>query len=90
MTEFDERLEGEMKTHEKEMLKKIVIKKYGDKPLHERITYVMKTYPKESWTADEMFATLTELGLNDNMSLPDVQYLFRDPSSHSFPGNISA
>lgn len=83
MTEFDERLEGEMKTHEKEMLRKIVINKYGDKPLPERIEYVMKTYPKDTWTAEEMFARLTELGLNANISLPDIKYLFTN-SPHSF------
>ena len=91
MTEFNERIEGEIKTHEKEMLRKVVIKKYGDRELPERIRYVMETYPKESqpagqagWTADEMFAKLTELGLNGNNSVADVKNIFND-TSHSFP-----
>ena len=73
MTEFDERLEGEMKTHEKEMLRKIVINKYGGKPLQERIAYVKDTYPKDNWSAEEMFAKLTELGLDANTTLVEVK-----------------
>lgn len=76
MTEFDERLEGEMKTHEKEMLRKIIIKKYGDKELPERIRYVTENYKKESWTAEEMFAKLTELGLQGNNSVDDIKKTF--------------
>ncbi len=44
MTEFNDRIEGEIKTHEKEMIRRVIIKKYGDKDLIERIQYVMSTY----------------------------------------------
>lgn len=72
MTEFNERLEGEIKSHEKEMLHKIVIKKYGDKSLEERIRYVKETYKKDSWTADEMMAKLAELGLLGKESREEI------------------
>ena len=87
MTEFNERIEGEIKTHEKEMLRKIIIGKYGDKELPERIRYVMENYKKESWTAEEMFAKLTELGLPANNSVTDVKNLFNNPS-HTFPAKV--
>ena len=73
MTEFDERLEGEMKSHEHEMLHKIVIQKYGKKDLSERVAYVKSRFPKDSWTAEEMLAKLTELGLNANANLEEVK-----------------
>jgi hypothetical protein len=73
MTEFDERLEGEMKSHEKEMLKKVVIKKYGDKGLSERINYIKTTYPHDTWTAEEMFAKLSEYGLAGSNTIDDVR-----------------
>ena len=73
MTEFDERLEGEMKSHEKEMLHKVVIQKYGNKELSERITYVKSTFPRYSWSAEEMLAKLTELELDANANLEEVK-----------------
>lgn len=88
MTEFNERLEGEIKSHEKEMLKKIVINKYGDKPLTERIQYVMSTYPKDSWSEEEMFAKLSELGLNGTDSMTDVKNIFNNPAN-TFPSKVN-
>ena len=73
MTEFEDRIEGEIKTHEKEMLRKAIIKKYGDKDLIERMQYVMSTYKKDLWTEEEMFEKLTELGLNGTDSIQDVK-----------------
>jgi hypothetical protein len=87
MTEFDERLEGEMKSHEGEMLKKVVVAKYGSKPLAERIVYVMNTYNHSSWTAEEMFSKLTELGLEGNNREADVSNLFKD-SAMQFPSVV--
>ena len=77
MTEFNERIEGEIKTHEKEMLRKAIIKKYGDKDLSTRIQYVKSIYSQDSWTADELFAKLTELGLNGKDSVADVEKLLK-------------
>jgi hypothetical protein len=88
MTEFDERLEGEMKSHEKEMLKKVIMKKYGDKELSERINYIMTTYPHDSWTAEEMFAKLTEYGLEGKNTVDDVRNLFKN-SADKFPSKVS-
>lgn len=76
MTEFSDRIEGEIKTHEKEMLRKAVILKYGDKDLIERIHYVMSTYEKDHWSEEEMFEKLTELGLNGTDSMNDVKNAF--------------
>jgi uncharacterized protein YlxP (DUF503 family) len=73
MTEFDERLEGEMKSHEAEMLHKIIIKKYGDKDLSERIQYVISTFNKDRWTAEEVLAKLTELGIEGNATVEEVK-----------------
>lgn len=88
MTEFNERLEGEIKSHEKEMLRKIIISKYGDKPLAERIQYVMVNYAKDSWTDEEMFAKLSDLGLNGNDSVTDVKNIFNNPA-HTFPSKVN-
>jgi hypothetical protein len=75
MTEFDERLEGEMKSHEGEMLHKIIIKKYGDKPLGERIQYLKSTYKHDSWTPEQMLAKLAELGIEGNATADEVKAL---------------
>jgi hypothetical protein len=88
MTEFNERLEGEMKTHEKEMLRKATIAKYGPKSFVERIQYVMSTYQHDSWTAEELFAKLTELGLNGTNTAEDVKEVFNNPAN-SFPPNVN-
>jgi len=89
MTEFNERIEGEIKSHEKEMLKKIVINKYGDKPLIERIQYVMSTYTKDNWSEEEMFAKLSEVGLNGTDSMTDVKNIFNNPA-HTFPSTVNS
>ena len=89
MTEFNERIEGEIKTHEAEMLKKAVIAKYGSKSLHERILYIMDRYSKPEWTADEMFAKLTDTGLNGTDSLADIKALFSKPEN-KFPSSVKA
>jgi hypothetical protein len=88
MTEFDERLEGEMKTHEKEMLKKVIVQKYGSKDLTERILYIMTTYPKDSWSANEMYAKLSEVGIHGTDSVDDVKNLFNGPEN-VFPSKVS-
>ncbi|NUM50893.1 MAG: hypothetical protein HUU48_07225 [Flavobacteriales bacterium] len=80
MTEFDDRIEGEIKTHEKEMMRKAVIQKYGSKDLIERIHYVRSTYEKDHWSEKEMFEKLIELGLNGTDSLNDVKEAFNNPS----------
>ena len=80
MTEFDDRIEGEIKIHEKEMLRKIIINKYGNKALIERIQYVMSTYKKDSWSEEEMFAKLTELGLIGTDSVTDVKNVLHNPA----------
>jgi hypothetical protein len=82
VTEFSERIEGEIKTHEKEMMKKAVILKYGSKDLIERIQYVMSTYGKNQWNEEEMFEKLTELGLNGTDCMNDVKEAFN--TSHLF------
>lgn len=89
MTEFNDRIEGEIKTHEKEMLKKIIINKYGDKPLVERIQYVMTNYKKDSWTMEEMFIKLTDLGLNGADSITDIKNAFNNPAN-TFPSSFIA
>jgi hypothetical protein len=88
MTEFNERIEGEIKSQEKEMLRKIIINKYHDKSLAERIQYVMSNYAKDSWTDEEMFAKLTELGLNGNDSMADIKNIFNDPAL-TFPSKVN-
>ncbi|HLG34210.1 MAG TPA: hypothetical protein VI757_04965 [Bacteroidia bacterium] len=88
MTEFNERIEGEIKTHEKEMLRKAVISKYGGKDLIDRIQYVMSTYKQDSWSADEMFAKLTELGLSGKDSVTDVKNAFNNPA-YTFPSKVN-
>lgn len=80
MTDFNDRIEGEIKTHEKEMIRKIIIKKYGDKDLIERIQYVMSTYKKDHWTEEEMFDKLTELELIRTDSIDDVKKMLNNPS----------
>lgn len=87
MTEFNERIEGEIKTHEKEMMRKAVIKKYGDKDLIDRIHYVMSTYEKYHWTGEEVFEKLTEIGLNGADSVTDVKNEFSNPSFR-FPSKV--
>lgn len=87
MTEFSDRIEGEIKTHEKEMMRKAVIKKYGDKDLIERIHYVISTYEKDYWSEKEMFEKLTELGLNGTDSMDDVKKAFSNPS-FMFPSKV--
>jgi len=87
MTEFDDRIEGEIKSHEKEMMRKAVIKKYGDKALIERIHYVMSTYEKDHWTEEEMLEKLTELGLNGADNTNDIKNAFGDPS-FMFPSKV--
>lgn len=79
MTEFNDRIEGEIKSHEKEIMRKAVILKYGGKDLIERINYVMSTYEKNHWYEEEMFEKLTELGLNGTNSVNDV----KDVLNHS-------
>ena len=76
MTEFSDRIEGEIKTHEKEMLKKAVILKYGGKDLIERIQYVISTYKKDHWNEEKMFEKLTELGLIGTDNMNDVKEAF--------------
>jgi hypothetical protein len=75
MTEFDERLEGEMKSHESEMLRKAVIHKYGSKTLAERIAYIKTTFPLDT-TAEDVFAKMTELGISGSDTIEDVKKLF--------------
>lgn len=87
MPEFSDRIEGEIKTHEKEMMRKAVIKKYGDKDLIERIHYVMSTYEKDHWSEEEMFEKLTELGLNGTDSMSDIKNVFSNPS-FTFPSKV--
>lgn len=87
MTQFDDRLEGEMKTHEAEMLHKAIIKKYGGLPLKDRIIYVMSIYHHESWGAADMYAKLKELDLIGEDSVQLIQNLFSD-SSNGFPVNV--
>ncbi|MGQ0828472.1 MAG: hypothetical protein ACT4ON_08770 [Bacteroidota bacterium] len=79
MTEFSDRIEGEIKTHEKEMMRKAVILKYGNKDLIERINFVMSTYEKDHWTEEEMFEKLTELGLIGTGSMNEVKDAFSSP-----------
>ena len=76
MTELNDRIEGEIKTHEKEMMRKAIIKKYGSKNLIERIQYVMSNYKKDPWTEEEIFAKLSELGLNGTESMLDIKNAF--------------
>ncbi len=73
MTEFDERLEGEMKSHEKEMLRKVLASKYGNKELSERIQYIKTTFPRTSWTAEEMYDSLADHGLEGKSTIEDVR-----------------
>lgn len=80
MSEFNDRIEGEIKTHEKEMMRKAVIKKYGDKDLIDRIHYVMISYEKDHWSAEEMFEKLSEVGLNGTDSINDIKNEFSNPS----------
>jgi hypothetical protein len=87
MTEFNERLEGEMKSHENEMLHKIVIRKYGNKPLAERIQYVMATYRQESWSAAELYNKMQELELIGKDTLDDIEKTLRNPGN-TFPSAI--
>ena len=87
MTEFSDRIEGEIKTHEKEMMRKAIIKKYGDKDLIERIHYVISTFEKDHWSAEEIFEKLTELGLNGTDSIDDVKNTFSNPS-FQFPSKV--
>lgn len=79
MTEFNDRIEGEIKTHEKEMMRKAVILKYGSKDLIERIHYVISTYEKDHWTEEEMFDKLTELGLIGTDDMNGVKVAFNNP-----------
>lgn len=87
MTEFNERIEGEIKTHEKEIMRQAVIKKYGNKDLIKRIHYVMSTYEKVHWSEEEMFEKLTELGLNGTDSMNDIKNEFSNPS-FMFPSKV--
>jgi hypothetical protein len=89
MTDFSDRTEGEIKTHEKEMLRKAVIAKYGSKNLTERIRYAMDRHKQDLWTAEQMFAKLTELGLNGTDGIADVKNLFNNPA-HTFPSKVTA
>ena len=80
MTEFNERIEGEIKTHEAEMLKKAVIAKYGPLSLEERIKYIMERYPQPAWSASQMFNKLTETELAGSNTLDDVKAVFSNQS----------
>ncbi len=80
MVEFSDRIEGEIKTHEKEMIRKAIIKKYGDKDLTERIQYVTSIYKKDLWTEEEMLEKLTELGLKGTDSIEDIKNVLKNPS----------
>jgi len=80
MTQFSDRIEGEIKSHEKEMIRKAIIKKYGDKNLTERIHFVMSTYEKDHWSEEEMFEKLTELGLKGTDSINDISNVFSNPA----------
>jgi len=88
MTEFNERIEGEIKTHEAEMLKKAVIAKYGSKSLNDRILYIMERYNKPSWSASEMFAKLSEAGLAGSDKPDEIKKLFSDPSN-KYPSMVT-
>jgi len=89
MTDFNDRIEGEIKTHEAEMLRKAVITKYGSKSLHERILYMMERYKQDQWNADAMFTKLNETGLAGTDTLQDVKNLFSN-QANNYPGNVSA
>jgi hypothetical protein len=89
MTEFNERIEGEIKTHEAEMLKKAVVAKYGAKSLNERILYIMDRYSKPSWSASEMFAKLTETELSGSDSIENIKKLF-DDHSNNYPATVTS
>lgn len=80
MTDFNDRIEGEIKTHEKEMLQKAIIKKYGDKNLLERIHYIMSTFEKDHWSEEEVLEKLTEFGLNGTDGINDIKNAFGDPA----------
>jgi len=88
MTEFNERIEGEIKTHEAEMLRKAVVAKYGAKSLNERILYIMDRYNKPSWSASEMFAKLTETELAGSNTLDEIKKHFADPSN-KYPSAVT-
>ena len=89
MTEFNERIEGEIKTHEAEMLRKAVIAKYGNKSLLERILYIMDRYKQDRWSSEEMYAKLTDTGLNGADSINDVKNLFGN-TGYTFPSKVTA
>lgn len=87
MTQFSDRIEGEIKSHEKEMIRKAIIKKYGDKDLTERIHFVMSTYEKDHWSEEEMLEKLTELGLKGTESINEIKNIFSD-SSFAFSSKV--
>jgi len=87
MTEFKDRIEGEIKTHEAEMLKKAVIAKYGPMSLKERINYIMERFTQPSWTASQMFAKLSETELAGANKVEDVKEIFEDKTNR-FPSEV--
>ena len=87
MTEFKDRIEGEIKTHEAEMLKKAVIAKYGPMSLQDRIIYIMERFNQPTWSASQIFSKLSEAGLAGDNTVEDVNDLFKDPLI-KFPSEV--
>lgn len=62
------KVEMEILSHEKEMMRAAMIKKLKDQPLAERIAFVKQNPDKKEWTVEEMKEELSNLGLGENVT----------------------
>ncbi len=79
MIDLNDRIEGEIKTHEKEEIRKARIRKYGNKPLLERVKFMASIYTGGSWTADEILQKLTSLDLLGTDTVESITFLLESP-----------
>lgn len=80
-----DRVEAEIKLHEKEMMKKAMLKKLADAPLKERIKFIVEhSEEKEKWKVEEMINELNHDGLSEGVNQAEVEKILKEDYGDKF------
>jgi hypothetical protein len=67
------KVEMEILSHEKEMLREAMIRKLHDAPLKDRLLFIIKDSSKSEWTSPELLEELNTMGLGENVTEEHVK-----------------
>lgn len=81
-----DRVEAEIKLHEKEMMKKAMLKKLANAPLKERIKFIIEHEEKEKWKVEDMISELNHDGLSEGVDEAEVEKILKE----DYPGKFLA